>query len=494
MKRHSLLLTLMLTASMGMQSQTVYTLSDCRRLAIQHNKQLKVAAEQVESAKNLEKAAFTQFLPSISANGSYLHNQKDVSLLGEDAYLPVYTMGKDGAPSFYSSVNNNWQYLNGMPVAPLDDKGNPFNPSSNPEKIKWKNMALLPKDAFSLDMSNVFVGNIMITQPLFLGGKVLALNQLAKSSKRLADAALEGKQSETLLETDIAYWRIVSLANKEKLALSYLELLKKMSLDVEKSIAIGVATKADQLTVKVKENEAEMSLLQVQDGLKLSRMALNQVCGLPLDAVTPLADEQLTTLGQPDLSPMVDQPVTNRSEIKSLEEGVKMADANKRVMVSRFLPNAALTAGYLTSNPSMYNGYQKSFDGQFQIGVVVNVPIFHWGERFQTLKSAEHEKNAAQYQLDEAKEKIELDVTQSRFKLDEAARKVVMTASNKDKAQENLSCANLGFESGVVTTSTVMEAQTAWLKASSDHIDAQIDVQLYRVYLQKALGQLTPQE
>lgn len=490
MKKDCMMLALLFAAFFSMDAQTVYTLSDCRRMVIEHNKQLKVAAEQVASAKNLEKAAMTQYLPNVTANGAYLHNQKNVSLMGEDAYLPVYTMAANGTPSFYHSVNNNWQYLNGTPVAPLDDNGVPFNPALDPEKINWKQMAYLPKDAFSLDMSNVYAGNIMIAQPLFLGGKIIALNELAKSARRLAEAGLEGKQAETLLETDIAYWRIVSLVNKEKLALSYLELLKKMASDVDKSIAIGVATKADQLTVKVKQNEAEMSLLQVQDGLKLSRMALNQLCGLPLDAVSQLADERLQTLEQPDLTPLVEQSVANRSEIKSLEEGLNMAEANKRIMVSRFLPNAALTAGYLTSNPSLFNGYKKTFDGQFQVGVVVNVPIFHWGERIQTLRSAEHEKNAVQYQLEEAKEKIELDVTQSRFKLEEATRKLAITASNNEKAQENLSCANLGYESGVIAPSTVLEAQTAWLKACSDNIDAQIDVQLCEVYLQKALGQL----
>lgn len=484
------MLTLFVAAFFSVEAQTVYTLSDCRRMATEHNKQLKVAAEQVASAKNLEKAAFTQFLPSVSATGTYLHNQKNVSLLGADAYLPVYTMAADGSPSFFHSVNNNWLIQNGVPVAPLDETGTPFNPSLNPEKVKWKNTAYLPKDAFSLDMSHVFAGNIMITQPLFLGGKIIALNDLSKSARRLAEAGMEGKQAETMVETDIAYWRIVSLVNKEKLATAYLDLLKKMTSDVEQSIAIGVATKADQLTVKVKQNEAEMLLMQVQDGLKLSRMALNQLCGLPLDAVSLLADEPLQTLEQPVVAQLTEQPLSNRSEIKSLEEGLKMAEANKRVMVSRFLPNAALTAGYLTTNPSLYNGYEKKFDGQFQVGVVVSVPIFHWGERIQTLRSAEHEKKAVEYQLEEAKEKIELDVTQSRFKLDEASRKLSMTAANKEKAQENLSCANLGYESGVIAPSTVLEAQTAWLKACSDHIDAQIDVQLCQVYLQKSLGQL----
>lgn len=47
-------------------------------------------------------------------------------------------------------------------------------------------------------------------------------------------------------------------------------------------ITEGVATKADGLSVKVKVNEAEMKLTQVDNGLSLSKMVLCQLCGLPL--------------------------------------------------------------------------------------------------------------------------------------------------------------------------------------------------------------------
>ena len=50
--------------------------------------------------------------------------------------------------------------------------------------------------------------------------------------------------------------------------------------------------------------------------------------------------------------------------------------------------------------------------------------------------------------------------------------------------------ANLGFSEGVISSTTVMEAQTAWLQAQSQKIDAEIDVKLSQVNLQKALGTL----
>ena len=76
---------------------------------------------------------------------------------------------------------------------------------------------------------------------------------------------------------------MVSLAHKKNLAVSYLELVKHLDGDVDKMIAEGLATKADGLTVKVKVNEAEMTLTKVSDGLSLSRMVLCQLCGMTTD-------------------------------------------------------------------------------------------------------------------------------------------------------------------------------------------------------------------
>lgn len=471
-------------------SQNTYTLDDCRRMATTHNKEVKIANEKVKETESLNKAARTQYLPGFSASGGYVWNQKNISLLGSDQYLPVYATSADGSVNFAKSVNNSWTMVNGSPV-PLDANGAPFDPTKNPEKISWKNLAYIPKSAFEFDSRNLFAGAIMMTQPLYMGGKIRELNRIAESSKKIAKASMEGKISETLLNTDEAYWRIVSLVNKEKLAKKYVELLKRIDCDIEKSVKIGVATKSDALTVKVKLNEAEMSLLQVQDGLSLSRMALSQICGLPLDSEFRLADEKIESIPSIESNITIQSTnVENRYEVKSLEEAVKIADANKKIMMSRFLPNAGLTAGYITSNPNMYNGFQDQFDGQFQIGIAVSVPIFHWGERIHTLKSAQNAKNIAQFQLEDAKEKIELDISQATFKTREAVKKIKMTTSNMDKANENLKYANLGFESGIITTSTLLEAQTAWLKANSDNIDAQIDVQLCHAYLKKALGDL----
>ena len=93
--------------------------------------------------------------------------------------------------------------------------------------------------------------------------------------------------------------------------------------------------------------------------------------------------------------------------------------------------------------------------------------------------------------MDDAKEKIELQVNQSAFQVNEAAKKLTMAEKNLEKANENLRYATLGFEEGVIPASNVLEAHTAWLSAQSEKIDAQIDVKLTEIYLRKATGELT---
>ena len=86
------------------------------------------------------------------------------------------------------------------------------------------------------------------------------------------------------------------------------------------------------------------------------------------------------------------------------------------------------------------------------------------------------------------KEKVELQVSQASYKVNEAAKRLSMAEKNLEKADENLRYAKLGFMEGVIPTSNVLEAQTAWLSAQSDKIDAQIDVKLTEVYLRKSMG------
>lgn len=78
----------------------------------------------------------------------------------------------------------------------------------------------------------------------------------------------------------------------------------------------------------------------------------------------------------------------NRPELRSLDMAQRIGKHKVTIARSEFMPNVALTGGYLTSNPSLTNGFQKKFNGLWNVGVVVKIPILTWGERRHKVQAA----------------------------------------------------------------------------------------------------------
>ena len=75
---------------------------------------------------------------------------------------------------------------------------------------------------------------------------------------------------------------------------------------------------------------------------------------------------------------------------------------------------------------------------------------------------------------------VTLQVTRYREQEKEAIGRLVTAESNLSNAEENLRTATIGFNEGVVTASTVISAQTAWLQAHSEYVDAGTELQMVR--------------
>lgn len=482
--KKTLILAFLLSNSLFLKSQGILSLDSCRALAIANNKELLISNEKINAAHYQHKAAFTNYLPNFSATGAYMRNQKEFSLLSNDQKAALSGLG--------TSISGPLQQAAGVigqlhpELAPLlSSLGGAIEPALN-----QAGSSLV--DALRTDTRNVYAGAITLTQPLYMGGKIRAYNKITKYAEELARQQHNTGMQEVILDTDQAYWQVISLVNKKKLAEGYLELLEKLDSDVEKMIAEGVATKADGLSVRVKVNEAEMTLTKVEDGLSLARMLLCQLCGIDLSTPVVLEDEQIEDIPLVENSggANVEIALANRPELHSLELATKIYKQKVNVTRAEYLPSVALMGNYMATSPSVFNSFENKFKGMWNVGVIVQIPIWHWGEGIYKVKAAKAEARIAQYQLDDVKEKIELQVNQSAFKVREATKKLAMAKKNLEKADENLRYATLGFEEGVIAPSNVLEAHTAWLSAQSEKIDAQIDVKLTEIYLQKSLGTL----
>ena len=465
-------------------AQRVLSLDSCRQMALLNNKQLGVSKLKQEVAANMRKSARTKYLPHVSAIGSYQYTSEPTSILSETQKAEFSNLGTAIGAGLSQSMAD---LMTKIPnLAAVMGRVGPVTE----QMLNGLGQKIV--DGFDTDTRNMFVGSVMLTQPLFMGGSIIAMNKMADINEKLAANSMDARRQAIIYRLDQAYWQVVSLYHKQQLAQSYLDLVKKLDTDVYKMIEEGVATKSDGLSVDVKVNEAEMTLTKVNDGLVLSRMLLNQLCGLPLNEQVTLVDEQSTEIAVVELTPTlnVEQAVANRPELKMLQNTVDLSKQTTNILKAGNLPQLLLTGGYAASNPNLLNGFQRKLRGFWNVGVTMRVPLWNWGDVMYKVRASKGATAIANLELEEARELIELQVNQTTFKVDEANKKLLMAKSNIQRADENLRMANLGFREGVISPTTVMEAQTAWLQAQSQKIDAEIDVKLSQVELQKSLGTL----
>ena len=485
----------MLMATLTAGAQQVLSLDECRQLALQNNKQLGVTRVKQEMALNLRKAARTNYLPKVDVIGGYEFFSREISILNKDqknTFANLGTTAMTGVGEHLSSTLTSLVQQGLIKPEMAQQLGALMGQMGQPIAQLGNQIGEKINDAFKTDTRNMFAASVMLRQPIYMGGAITAANRMAEINQELVANEEQGMVQNTLKSIDDIYWTVVSLKQKQKLANSYRDLVQKLDDDVHKMISEGVATRATGLKVDVSVNEADMQVTQVEDGVALAKMLLCQLCGLPVDTDIVLADEGKDVL--PMTADVEDDgneaAYANRNELKMLENAVQLSEQATKLVRAAFLPQVALTGGYMLSNPNLYNGFERKFAGVWNVGVLLRVPVWNWFEGQYKVRASRAATTIAAMELDDAREKIGLQLEQCRFKMKEAQKRLAMATKNLSSADENLRCANVGFREGVIEATDVMAAQTAWQQAQTQKIDAEVEVKLAQVALKQAMGKL----
>lgn len=493
--KHKLLILALTTLATSAQAQQTLTLDSCRAMALRNNKTLSASRLQLDMARYNKKAAKTKYLPHISALGGYELTSREISLLSKDQKSALSNAGTNTTGALHNDIAGaltNLAQQGILTPEQASNLGGMFGQVGSKIGEAVNHVGQNIVDAFRTDTRQMYALSVMLTQPIYMGGAIIAANRMADIGEEMAQNNIEASTQNTLHSIDQAYWTVVSVHHKKQLAESYLAVVKKLDDDVSKMIREGVATRADGLKVDVKVNEAEMSLTQAENGLALAKMLLCQLCGMDVDSDITLADENADNIVEQADDAQADRAVAmeNRPELKLLQNSADMSRQATKLVRAAYLPQVLLTGGYVATNPNVFNGFERKLSGMWNVGVMVRVPLWNWMEGTYKVRASRIATTIVELERDDIREKIDLQVSQSQFKVKEANRRLAMATKNVENAEENLRCANLGFKEGVIPTTDVMAAQTAWVQAQSQKIDAEVDVKMSQVNLKKALGVL----
>ncbi|MGE4309871.1 TolC family protein [Bacteroides sp.] len=396
---------LFLMVSVSGSAQQAYSLAQCKKLALENNARMKNARLEVSSARQTKEEAFTNFFPSLSA-----------SALGYNANQPL--------------VEAN---LGGMPLALL---------------------------------KNGIVGDITVTQPLFAGGQIVNGNKLAQLGVEVSRFKQEQSEKEVLLTTEVYYWQIISLNEKLKTLAIVEQLVNSLYKDVDAAVKAGVKNRNDLLQVQLRKNSVASDRLQLENGLKLSRMLLGQYVGLKADSLNiesvsfdePASPEKLRTDHGAAL--------LTAPEYQLLAKNVEANRLQQKITVGKYLPTVGIGASY------MYDDLMDKDNTTAMVFAKVSVPISDWWggshaikkQKFQTMMAQNEQRNNSDLLLIQM-QKLWNDVEES-YKQVKLAEESVVTATENVRLNINY------YQAGTTTLSDLLDSQLLLQQSRNQHTDA----------------------
>ena len=442
----------MCVAVLCAMSQEVLTMEQCRSLALQHNKEVAAAKMQTASARYMRKSYKALYLPDFSASGNALYHTADGKLSVPGGNLPTFSLGAGGVPQFDGRY------------------------------------ALFPGMDFDYKIGFVYSAGVQVQQPIYQGGKIIAANRIAGLTEQMSIENERLTASDVILNTENAYVLLVRATEMRKVAEKYNALLAELLRNVESAYCHGLKPRNDVLKVQVKLNESELQLRKAENAIRLARMNLGHCIGRPLTDDIAVADSLPALVAAVERGQALD--ITQRPEYAILEKKVAIAEQQVKLNRSEMLPKVGVQAGYAYTHGVKVRDNYLFDNGGFSVLLNVQVPLFHFGERSNKVRSARAALQQSQLEQQNLNEMMMLELAQALNNLDEARMECDIADRSLAQADENRRLSDSQYRVGLETLSDNLEAQTLWQQAYETRITSRC--QLYLAYLtcQKAAGKL----
>lgn len=467
MKRIYVYIALLLSAC-GLRAQVApryLPLDTCTARALRNQAAVKNALLDVEMAKETRKAAFTKYFPSLSAMAGCFRSQHplvDVSAKEQGDKLKV-TASFDGRDLTDSEVQ--LQQL-------LDLLGS---------DIEVSRMVQDFMDRFAFDarlqmlQEGTFV-NIMATQPVFAGGRILNGNRLAEVGVRAAELQLLMTRDEVALNTEQHYWQIVSLNEKLRTVAQVQQMLDTLERDAQAACTAGVLGRNDLLKVRLKKSEMRSAELQLTNGIALATAALCQYIGMPDEG-----PYRFDTIDYGRILPpqgFIDPAAAyaSRNEGKLLAAGVEAARLQKAMARGEAMPQVAVGATYGANNL-----LGDAFSHNGLVFATVNVPLTAWWEAAHKTRKEELACQQALNTQEDMRQLMQLQTRQAWNELCEAYALIEVKQQACSDAQENLAEVQHYYDAGMNSMGDYLEAQTLLQQARNELTDQIITYQLKNI-------------
>ena len=408
-----------------------YTLEQCLQMALENNYKLKKAQNNIKSSEQDKKEAFTKYFPNISAvGGTYKTN-------------------------------------NGMAEISL--------------------APLVPGMEMSM-MKDGIVAGISAIQPIFTGGQIYLGNKLTEIGTEISKYQLKQTEDEIILTVNQYYWQLVSLQEKIKTIEIMESLINNIKNYVKNAVDAGITNQNDLLQIQLKKNNIASSRLQLENGIRLSKMVLGQYIG-DFESNFSIISPQLDSLPSPityRINHIDALPSLNAYQL--VNKNVEASKLQQKMEIGQNMPTLGIGAGYF---------YHDLLNQDHSFGMIfasVTVPISNWWGGTHAIKKQKIQVKNAELTRQNTREMLLIQMQKCWNELEESYKQMNISKESISVANENFRLNKEYYKAGTISLSDMLEAQSLLQQSRDQYTE---DYTLYLIkrtqYLQ-ATGQNSREE
>lgn len=418
------------------------TLDSCLEIARRNNPSLRKSELSVKRAEEVKAQALTKYFPQVQGTAFGFHALHPIIEVGID------DIGNASVRDLLTTLYGNYGAALG-----LDNTLNLFE--------------------------HGYMVGVTAVQPLFVGGKIVAGNQLAKVGVEAARLQADIAQREQLEQVERSYWLVYGLQKKQDIIDDANQLLDTLYIAVEAAVKAGLALPVDLTQVQLRRDEIERKQIQLQSGLNLAKRALALAIGLPSSDSILLAEQQVAI---DQILPADTTVQTKERQLLALQ--IKAAELERRMALADALPQLALGANYSYGNWQtniLKNGLGGK-SGNGALFVTLNVPLTGWWETGHKLKEKQYAIEQARIDAEYLGAQLDLRTKQAYDQMVAAAALLHLQERALLHAQQAYEQKKANYEAGMITMAELLKSQTDLTQAQADLTDAQIE---YKVQMKR---------
>ncbi len=335
-------------------------------------------------------------------------------------------------------------------------------------------------------------GTVQLTQTLF-DGQVFVGLQARKVSIDYFQKAVDITDENIRVNIYKVYYQLVVSKTQMGLIDANITRAQKLLNDATLMYQNGFLEKLDVDKSTVQLANLQTQKLTTQSSIDNGYLGLKYLMGMPVKDSLTLTD----TFTEDDLKSGVLNDSAyrydDRNDFQSLQLNKKLNQYNIKRYKYSYWPTVSLTGAYQkNAYDNVYNFFGKSgtWYSTSYAGINVNVPIFSGFAKDANLKKAKLQLLQVQNQIDNLKISIDNDVAQSQNKFRSAIFTVDFQKKNMALAESVYNQTKKKYESGLASNTDVTNAQTDFITAQSNYINALYDAVVAKVDYNKATGRL----